>query len=409
MTRFATVVIPFAYTSRWGQIVISSLKKFKNDEDFDILVMNNSPQVPAINAITHTRLGDDVKIHTPENPKMRWHGGALDRAITLIDTPYMFSLETDCTVERDGWLDWYSSFLQDEYTSMVGWYWHDGIDNNDGRHYINSSATLYRTEVLRRLWHECMSNTDEMLCYGNQLEKRMNHETTNSMIRDKAIGPFSDSRGFFTVDYPCPLPDQWWHEPGCWIYRRMALQYQCKKVPGAIIKNPNGMQPQVKYNYYGEQSNPYLIHYWGGTVSHNYEKHLIIIPWEAMASEWWINRELYLWEKWVPEDIRKQSITDGHVRSADEEREYARKRTHILSDNTRIRIYRGDATPYITGEQEEPNIPDDGLPALMKNWEATGVRVIFDKAPEVPYDGQFEEGGKIHIIVHPARCVKEKK
>jgi len=327
MSKFATVVIPFAYTPRWGQIVISSLKKFHNERDFDIVLMNNSPEHSAIQAIAQTRLSEGVNIQIPDKPRMRWHSGALDSAIYmgLIKTPYMFALETDVTVMRDGWLDWYASKLQDEYTAMVGWYWHDKRFADDYRHYINPSATLYRTELLNRLWDECTSNKDELISFGMNYEKRQLSEHTIQMIRDEEIGPFSDSRGFFQVDAPQPRPDKWYQEPGAWIYGRLVNQYQCIKLPGELIYNNH--QPEVACNYYGDSLNDaYVVHHWAGTVSHNYDKHLVTTPWEQQAQAWWLQREFRLWKEWVSEDIREYSLKNGLVKSEEEEVAYAKSR-----------------------------------------------------------------------------------
>ncbi|MCK9544198.1 MAG: glycosyltransferase [Novosphingobium sp.] len=327
MSKFATVVIPFAYTPRWGQIVISSLKKFKNEKDFDILLMNNSPEHPAIKAIAETQIGEGVKIHIPERASMRWHSGALDTAINMIDTPYMFALETDVTVMRDGWLDWYAGKIHDQYTAMVGWYWYDKRFPDDYRHYINPSATLYRTELLKRLWQECTSNKDEIISYGMNYEKRKLSEHTATMIRNGEIGPFSDSRGFFQVDAPAPRPDKWYQEPGAWIYSRLAHQYECIKLLGELLYNPAGQQPEVICNYYGNSlQEAYVIHHWAGTVSHNYDKHPVSTPWEKMAQSWWLEREFRLWKEWVPEDIREYSIKEGLIKTEQEEIAFAKSR-----------------------------------------------------------------------------------
>lgn len=408
MAKFATVVIPFAYTQRWGQISLASLKKFKNERDFDILVMNNSPHVDAIKALTDTSLGDGVKFHIPEKHRQRWHAGSLDRAISMIDTPYMFTMETDCTVNRDGWLDWYASLLPDKYAAMAGYFWKDpSLRTDDGRHYINSSGTIYRTEVLLRLLDECTSNKDEVISYGMNCEKRMEHDVTMTMIREGELGPFSDSRGFFQVDAPAPRPDKWWHEPGSWLYCRCKNQYECIKVAGGLVKNPQGMQPEVNHSYCGhDANNPFLVHYFGGTVSHNYEKHLVTTPWEVMASKWWLRREMDMWEAWVPQDVREYSIKNGLVRSIEEDLEYARRRMHLLEPGMHVRVYRSNATDYITKEKPEPNNPDDGLLAYFAFWEGNGMRVVFEDKVIEPYQGQFMEGGKVQLNVHPNRCVR---
>ena len=174
-----TAVVPFAYTPKWGQIVVSSLKEFKNDLTLDIIVMNNTPSRKDIEAISETTLGKYVTVMIPP-VFQRWHAGALDYAIDKIDTPYMFTIETDCTVDRNNWLDWYAGYMKDDMVAMAGWFWRVG-----GRHYINSSATLYNSRILKKLLKECTDNEDTILCYGLDYEKRYDHPHSRNIIMKK--------------------------------------------------------------------------------------------------------------------------------------------------------------------------------------------------------------------------------
>ncbi len=408
--KYCSVVIPFAYTPRWGQIVIASLKAFANDKDLDILVMNNTPDHDDIKAITDKSLGEDVTIHQTSKG-MRWHGGALDEAIDLVEAPYMFSTETDVTFSRPDWLDWYAGFMKDEYVAMAGWYWSLGENIDEGRKYINSSATLYNTRILKQLLQECRNNTDTIFSYGLSHEKRYKHNLTVEMVEAKHLGPFSESRGF---QHPFPPhkmePDKWWHEPGSWLYNRCTHQWECVRVPGALVKNLDGVGPPHKYNFYGmSESDAYVLHYWGGTVSHNFEKHLVSVQWEADSLEWWLKREYRIWEEVVPEHIRKESISKGLVKTFDAEFAYAKSRVHLILAGQKIRAYHGSATPYIDGTQPEPDTPDDGLNATIIGWHHDKGLCIaqFDEMPPgKPYHEQYEEGGKWYAHLHPMWCVK---
>jgi hypothetical protein len=107
----------------------------------------------------------------------------------------------------------------------------------------------------------------------------------------------------------------------------MSCQWECVKVPGEIIYNSPGRQPDYTMNYYGDSlQEAYAAHYWGGTVSHNYEKHLISTPWEKMAQDYWLEREFRLWKEWVPEDIREYSIKEGLIKTEQEEIAFAKSR-----------------------------------------------------------------------------------
>lgn len=408
--KYATVVIPFGFTPRWGQIVIASLKAHGNAKDFDIILMNNTPERNDIKAISETSLGENVKIHVPEAPRCRWHGGALDEAIGMINTPYMFATETDVTFERDGWLDWYASFMKDDYVAMAGWFWSLGENVPDGRKYINSSATLYNADILGLLQEECQANRDIVHVYGPHNQSRYEHQLTADMVTNHELGPFSESRGFKQAYPPHPVEDsKWWHEPGSWLYNRCSHQWECVKVPGAMVESGEAHAPPHKYNYYGDSENTaYVLHHWGGTVSHNFDKHLVSVHWEADCIEWWLRREYRIWSEVVPQHIKRETIDKGFVRNFDAEFALARSRIHILNIGNVVRVYTCDATPYIMGELPEPNVHANGETATVVGWSHDdGLWIVqFDSQPLGAYNNLREERRKWLASINPSWCVK---
>uniref|UniRef100_A0A6M3KZQ0 Putative glycosyltransferase n=1 Tax=viral metagenome TaxID=1070528 RepID=A0A6M3KZQ0_9ZZZZ len=405
--KYATCVIPFAYTPRWGQIVIASLKAFKNARDFKIVVMNNSPERKDIQAILKTPLGEGVTVLAPPANQI-WHAGSLEWYVPFLETPYMFALESDCTVNRDGWLDWYASFMKDDFVAMAGWYWMQGEGVDDERHYINSSATLYNSRILKLINQECLNNLDKMICYGVNNEKRLLHDSTAKRIEERAIGCFSEFRGFQQIYPVCPKPNKWWHEPGNWLYNRALCQWECVKVPGAIVWNEIPKAPEYRYNYYGESDETaYVRHYWAGTVSHNFDKHLVLVGWEADCIEWWLHREYDLWKEIVPEPIRKMSLEKGLVKDIDEEIKYALSRIHILKEGDLVRVYRHDAQSYIKKEVPEPI--DLGTPGQIVSYNSFYGKWIIrlDREPiGEPYDPQYEDAGKWYTEATALFCVR---
>lgn len=397
---YATVVIPFGYTPRWIQIVLSSLNAFKNDRDFSVIVMNNSPETDHIRAVTDTALGENVDVINPPDGH-RYHGGSLDYSLDLIGSEYLFALESDCTVNRDGWLDWYASFMKDPYVAMSGWFW--GVP---GRNYITCSATLYNTDILKRLLMECRNNTDTVISYGRHYDQRMNHGHTAKLVAEKKLGPFSDSRGFQHSVEPVT---KWYHEPGNWVYNRCLCQWETVRLPGGIVKNTEPNQPEYRYNWYGPtDEEAYARHYWGGTVSHNFDKHLIYVQWESLCTKWWLNREYDMWLKWVPEGIRRDSIEKGLVRDLAEELAYAEKRTHVVQMGEQVMVYSGNAEPYIMGAV--PLDGGDGAPGQVVGWHhAKGMWIVkLESKPEFESPEYWEEGASKFICSHPQTMAKRR-
>jgi hypothetical protein len=325
--KAVTCVIPHAYTVRWTQITVQSLLQHRNDADMDILIVDNSPiGNPSIRGITETPYGEKVRVVPSKDLVNTGHQLALDHAIDLVDTPWFLSWETDVRAMRDGWLDWMLSHVKDDFVAMAGWYWDAGFE--DGRHYISPAGALYRTSVLKSLKEECLRNKDLSVCYGRDMSKRINlateyPHTAGMLIPQGNWGPFSECRGFGNV-YPFPEVEQWTPEPGNWIFNRCEMQWECVRLPGGMVMNEQAQETGIphKHTFVGPFEDPYFIHYWGGTVSHNFDKHNIY-DFDIPKLWWWLRREYDMWEAVVPEEIRRQTIDMGIVRPIDDELAYA--------------------------------------------------------------------------------------
>jgi len=311
----ATIAVPHAYTTKWLQIVLTSLKAFKNDHTFDILVLNNSPQNESILGITETGLADGVRIVVPPE-KSRVHARSLDYAIDIVDTPYLFTTDTDCRAMQDNWLDVYFSYMTDEYVAMAGWLW--DLPGTD-RLYIVCSAALYNMSILRKLKQEALRNENFMICYGTDLKKRypMN-EHLMDLFKTGNWGCFMEQRGYQEIFHH--REGKYWMEPGCWLYFRAQCEYECAKIPGVWETNEN---PHVAAaTWYGSKEDPFYAHYWGGVSSHNWEVAPVIVEWELRALEWWIDREDRIWKEVVDEGVRRKTLEMGLVKTGEEEKEF---------------------------------------------------------------------------------------
>lgn len=319
---YATVVIPHWLSPRWLQICIASMKATKNEKDYDVWVIDNSPGHASIKAIDN-RLGEGIEIK--EVPKlMQTPALALDFAIDHVETPWLFSAEIDIRFMKDNWLDWYASYAKDEYVAMVGWYW-KVTEEDDGRHYIAPAATLYNTEVLKILKAECIANKQLVQSYGLNYEKRIPITATGAveeMIKIGQWGPFAERRGFLNSS-PFDRLNVYWHDTGSWLFCRAECQWECVRIPGEWIQQPIINSPNVKLTYYGpSEVDAYIIHYWAGGVSHSFEVGFMV-GWTNKCVEWWLRREHKLWEEVVPEDIRNDSIAKGIIPDLEEEIKFA--------------------------------------------------------------------------------------
>src|SRR3990167_10197228 len=100
------IIITFAmsHTWLWPQTCLTQIKKFNPGvEDCEIIVVDNawdwSPAVRGLGLFYVTVVNNQRQ--------SKWHGTALDYVIDTFDADYLFTMESDVMVLRDGWLKWY--------------------------------------------------------------------------------------------------------------------------------------------------------------------------------------------------------------------------------------------------------------------------------------------------------------
>jgi hypothetical protein len=324
MTKDVTIVVPFARNPVWLQTCVASFKEHKSQAD--ILVIDNSigsRQGIDTRVITETSFGDGVKVipqyqrYYGNNEIYGTHAAALNMALRMINTKYLFATESDVVCMRDGWLDWYIGRIE-EKVAMIGWFWPP-----PGRRYISPSMTLYDTRVLRLIDEEVMSDKGMNLTWGfAEAAMRGQVDHWKMLMRDRLLGPFNEMRTRGTV----PEWNLDKHDTASWLYFRLLFEYKCLEVPGGEIwlKDQIEGSPPTKYQFVGdEEKSAYLIHYQAGTISHDYDVIPITVEWVANYQEWWLRREYRIWEEVVPEFVRRDSINKGLIPSLESELERA--------------------------------------------------------------------------------------
>jgi hypothetical protein len=411
MTKYATVVIPFSHTPVWLQTCLASFKAHSNSRDVQIVVIDNSQEDRRgidTRCITETSLGEGVRIipqgkRLPDGRLYATHASALDYAIQFVDTPYMFITETDVTAHRDGWLDWYASRATDEGVAMVGWYW-------PVRRYINPTHTLLNTRILRTIELEVKNNKETVFVSGRDYHDRFEQAHWKYLIESGLFGPFCEVRGFLG-NQNTPL---WWlcsHDTGSWIYYRLSGQYECPRVPGEEIPilNWKELRCNPQKQYVGESDEgAYLRHHQAGTVSHDFEKHLVMVEWQSYCLEGWIKREYELWEEMVPEHIRKESLDKGYVPRFEDIRDKALRHLHIIKLGDKVRAYPFEVVDVIMGNKPEETIISQSSNAEMVGYnDITGGMIVrFDENPIGTYTSIREENGSWLADINPNSMIR---
>ena len=311
MDRIA-VAMTHGHTSKWTQVVITSLKKYHNDVPFDIYVACSWPGHPSIKALTEVpELAENVTI-IPCQRRLHSHATGIETIIEYIwdkDYSHIFTCETDCQAKKDGWLDWFYNFMKDDPTiGMAGFFWHEG--NN---HYnINPSGTLYRMDMVKQYHTEARNNNDDIFWHPKGT-KMGTDEGMDPTIKD-LVGCFAETRG---IKDPTPeqleyinggIPFASWWEPGSWLFVRSVNEWKHVRVPCDHIYMHTPGQPSVytpEGTYYGGKADPYFIHYWGGTRSYDFLKHRVDDNFVRNGAKFWIQREDQIWKDSVPEQYRQ--------------------------------------------------------------------------------------------------------
>ena len=309
MKPLVTICIPYCLTVKWLEILLTSLLENTYEGSCNIVVMDNTPYNDHAREVV-AFYGPRVSVTKTPHPQ-DWHAGCMDYALPMITTPYFMMMESDCNICRPDWLDNFLNAMKDDYVAMAGWFWPSG-----DREYIGPGATIYNTKIVQEINKEVQRNKKTTFCYGDDLKRR--HTLEPRMADAKWLwGPFSETRGFHDI---VKRDDKWWQEPCAWLYYRCVSEYECVRLPGLFVTEHYQGIDIAKGTFYGAPNNDiYLVHHWGGSVSHNWEKQKVSAPWEHIALPWWIKREDDLWRDIVPEEIRRRTLDLGFCKTGDEE------------------------------------------------------------------------------------------
>lgn len=302
------IAMTHGHTPKWLQTVLASLKRYKNEAQFDIYVALSWPEHPSVRAATETSLGDGV---TFLDCTRRRHSHAIGLETILehirdMDYEYMFACETDCAAMQDGWLDWFVAQAQIADAGITGFFWHEG----DHHFNINPSGTLYRMDMLLQYHDEARSNNGGMF-YHPEGNKADTEPGMDPMIKEVA-GVFSETRG---IKDPTPeqlhyieggVPHCSWWEPGQWLYVRSRGEWNEARVqPCDHIYIHTGVVETPEGTYYGGKDNPQFIHYWGGTRAYDFLKHKVDCGFVKGGAPWWFAREDRIWRETVPQEFHE--------------------------------------------------------------------------------------------------------
>lgn len=300
-----TIVIPNGHTWYWPQVAVQSLRENSVDPGAAIkrvVVVCNSPWSPAYRGITETELSVGVEVIQNDLP-VRFHGSALDLALELCDTDWLFCMETDSRPLRDGWLSWYLSHVTSDRVACVGQWHHE--------QFVNPSATLYRVSALKEAAEFCRANKDEAFTWGPAFynSEQLDPESL-AFVRSGRMGPFSERRGWRagTVLREAPTGQHkgpGWYEPGQWLYHWL-VENDWKAVTCPVIHDMDQIPRLTSYGESREQA--YFAHYWGGTRAYD---HLLddhaMDPTVVQWAPYWQARERRIWEEIIPARIREQT------------------------------------------------------------------------------------------------------
>lgn len=160
--RKVSIIIPTYKTWRWTAICIHAYKTYGVPVDSEIILVDNAPDSPMIQAITETELGDGVKVINGERD-FSSHGRGYDLAYNESDGDWIFCSETDSFPTRHGWFDEYIK-ASSEY-DLIG----PEVPQSSGR-YIHPAGSLYRREIIEKAKEWQKNHKNWIFCPGAAVE-----------------------------------------------------------------------------------------------------------------------------------------------------------------------------------------------------------------------------------------------
>lgn len=317
------VAIPHQLTWFWTQTCIVALKRHTSIPIEIVVVDNGWDSSPSIRGITETRLGEGVRVINNDSLAIYTHSTALNQAFRATwPMDYFVSLDSDCIITRDGWLE--EALARLRPTDFVTGAWHP-----EGG--ITCSFAVYRGEAIKAMADASAANPDRHLHWGPNFERVADTADTHRPFSPAAVGellsgPFSDVRGFLpgTVMKETPtgqLKGPGWYEPGQ-MFHYWAVQqgYTYTICPARIIYDGGrgiplgmfyGVEQESGLDYNQCRNACWAVHFFGGTRAWDF-----LNPRGGNLSDaaivnnmaFWIEREAGWWLNVVPEDVRVDTL-----------------------------------------------------------------------------------------------------
>ncbi len=317
------VAIPHQLTWFWTQTCIAALKRHTSLPIEIVVVDNGWDHSPSIRGITQTRLGEGVRVLNADSLAVYTHSTALNQAFRETwPMDYFVSLDSDCVITKDGWLEDALTRLRPTDFATGAWHPEGGV---------TCSFALYRGEAIKAMADASAADPDRQLHWGENFEKTALVSDTHRGFSQAAVdellsGPFSNVRGFLpgTVMKETPTGQRkgpGWYEPAQ-MFHYWAVQngWTYTACPARIIYDaPKGIPTGMFYGVDQDSGLDYdqarvacwAVHFFGGTRAWdflnprggNLDDSAIV---NNMA--FWIEREAGWWLHVVPEDVRTVTL-----------------------------------------------------------------------------------------------------
>lgn len=160
-----TILVPNWNSGPMLRLCLASVVKFTAPPRRVVVVDNRSTDASRA-AAEAAAAGGLIRLVTREdarNDGAADHGAALDLGLSLVETPLVFTLDSDAWVRRPDWLDpWLSALDADPGASHAGatkfpggrvsrlWAWARGKRPGPEARYVRPCHALYRVDLLRR-------------------------------------------------------------------------------------------------------------------------------------------------------------------------------------------------------------------------------------------------------------------
>lgn len=289
------VVVPMSHTWFWPDTCLTCLQRYDPGTPCEFVFVDNAWEwSPAAEGIA-----DRVRVLRSEKP-LRTHSTALDHVVETGDFDFLFTLETDVLILRDGWLKWYTDQWRPGIFAIGAWHHED---------FVNPSATLYHGDALRAMREWSHRDLRREMHWGPGFQEA----APMPLLEWTSRGAFQERRGWppGTVIDPPPRHqhlDPGHYEPGEQFYhwardRRLAAV----TVPTYTQRDAARGIPLATHYYY-EGHEPYLVHLWAGTRALDCLKHPVLDPMIRENQRFWLEREARTWRECVPPTRQAETI-----------------------------------------------------------------------------------------------------